>query len=911
MVSCINHKVLLLRIVLLWAFTAFYFSAQSQSIELPTVDVEYQNVRLTEVLADLENRSGVRLYFLPQWYAGDRVTYRSRNASLDVILNEVLRGTASTIHIYDDKHVVLSKAFVERPVNTEALIREASASKSYKRVVIGEVGARESNDILVLKGAVRAGETGEAIGFANVFIEPGGIGLTSDALGFYSVELKPGEYLISIDYLGKEEEKRLVALNDEGILNVELFDSPIELAAVTIEANVGDANLSQPPGYSNMRIQDIQRLPVVLGEADVVQAFSSQPGVSNLGEGVSGIYVRGSNTDGNLILFEGSPVFNTSHMFGFFPGFNQDIVKDASLYKGPVPARYGGRSAAVMDIRAKEGNLKEVTGNGGVGLFATRLEVDGPIIKDKTSFLAGGRISYTDWILRSVEDVSVRNSSASFYDLNGKIHHRIGPQSYVNLSGYASNDEFSLSNDTLYSWTNDVLSLQYRQNLSRRLYSHLTLYYSNYHFKIKGIAEDLEYDLDSRVRQQGINLRFNWFVNSAHQLEYGLQVNGYKVDPEELAPIEGSILRAFENPDEQGVELAAFVEEEWKPSPATTITLGLRASQFRRLGEGSLYQFAEGAPREESTITDTLSFGKGEEMASFMGVEPRIGLQYRTGINSSLKIGYQKTRQYLHRITNAAAITPVDIWKLSGSSLGPMVEEQISMGYFKNFAQNTYSLSLESFYKMTENLPDFKLGARLLLNDLLDTDLINGQGRAYGLELLIKKNTGRLSGQVAYTWSRALRQTSGPLPNEQINEGAWYPTAWDRPHNLQLNGTYKLTTKMSLAAQFQYGSGRPFTIPTSRFTVDNIPGVYISERHNTRIEDFHRLDLMLIYKGNYRKDKNWQGNWIFSFINVYARRNPYSVYFVGRQGLSPQAYRLSVFGTILPSVTYNFKFRTN
>ena len=892
-------------------FSLLFNPLWGQEIELPAVDVEYQNVRLSEVLADLENRSGVRLYFLPQWLEGERVTYRSRNAQLDAILTEILRGSSIEIYVYDQEHIVLSKPFVEKPVNTEQLIREASSSRSYKRVTIGEAGKHEKGELLVLKGSVRAGESGEAIGFSNIFIEPGGKGLTTDGLGFYSVELTPGEYLISIDYLGKQEEKRLVALNESGILDVELYDSPIELAAVTIEANVGDANLSQAPGYTNLKIQDIQKLPVVLGEADVVQSFTSQPGVSSLGEGVSGIYVRGSNTDGNLIMLDGTPVFNTSHMFGFFPGFNQDLVKDASLYKGPVPARYGGRSASVMDIRTKEGNLKEVTGNGGVGLFATRLEVDGPIVKDKTSFLAGGRISYADWILRSVEDVTVKNSSASFYDLNGKVHHRLGSQSYISVGGYTSKDVFSLASDTLYSWHNHAASIQYRQNLSRRLYSHLTLYYSRFQFKIKGLVEDLEYDLASQVGQKGANLRFNWFINSAYQIEAGLQVNGYQVNPEELVPIEGSLIRPFQNPDEQGMELAAFLEEEWKPSPSTTVTVGLRASRYERLGAGSIYQFGEAMPREESTITDTLTFGKGETMASYEGLEPRVGLQFRPGINNAIKVGYQKTRQYLHRLSNSAAITPTDSWKLSGSGLEPMVEEQFSAGYFQNFNQNGYSFSLEGFYKETQNLPDYKMGAHLLLNDLLDADLINGKGRAYGLEFLFKKNAGRLSGQVSFTWSRALRMTNGNLPKEQINGGAWYPSAWDRPGNLQINGTYKLTTKMSVAAQFQYSTGRPFTVPESRFNIDNIPGVYFGDRHNTRIEDFHRLDLMLIYKGNYRKDKNWQGNWIFSIVNVYGHRNPYSVYFVGRQGLSPQAYRLSVFGTLLPSVTYNFKFRTN
>lgn len=907
-----TRPVTLLTIVLSWLATL----CQAQEIALPNIDIEYQNVRLSEVLNDLESRSGVRLYYLPSWVEVQRVTYKSRNAPLDQIIIDILKNTDLSVTVYDDKHIIISKAIKEENLNLLPEIIASQRLQGYPRKVLGSPEADSPTSIRLLRGLVTASESGEALSNAMVLIEPGGTKLNTDPEGRFAVNLPVGEYFITIDQLGRKEVKFVVELYQNGLLQTELEESAIELAAITIEDDRSDANLARLPGSTSLKREDIEKLTFFLAEPDVTRALLTQPGVTGIGEGLDGLYVRGSNADANLILLDEMPIFSTAHMFGFYPAVNKHIISETHSYKGPIPSRYGGRAGSVIELVGKNGNSKAITGNGNIGLFSTGLQLEGPIAKNRTSFVAAGRISYADWLLRRIEDATLRNSTASFYDFNGKVTHQLDPLSYLSLSGFGSQDEFVLDSDTIYNWSNQASSLTYQQQLSDRVSTRFVAYYSRYQFKINGLQSGTSFDLLSNLNQRGTKLRLNWEASRKHQFEAGMEANWYRVNPEELSPGRGAELNAFTREQENGLELAAFIEDTWQLHPRAKLNVGIRVSNYARKGPATLYTYEEGPERTAASITDTLTYNRGEKINSYPGLEPRLSLQFATGLHSTAFISYQQTRQYLHRLSEASAISPVDVWMLSGTSLEPLRETQLAAGYQLNMAKNKYTLSIEGFYKRASNVPDYKVGTQLLLNELISADLLQGEGKAYGLELMATKNTGRLEGQANYTWSTVQRKVAGSRPGETINSGSYYAADHDRPHNFFINTTYKLTTRISLSGQFQYITGRPITLPDARFTINNTQGLYYNSRNNARLADFHRLDLMITLKGTARRDKNWQGNWTLSILNVYARRNPYALSF--QNSNLPEtvtnlnnAQQLSIFGGIIPTISYNFRFKTN
>ncbi|MCK4825926.1 TonB-dependent receptor, partial [bacterium] len=519
---------------------------------------------------------------------------------------------------------------------------------------------------------------------------------------------------------------------------------------------------------------------------DVIRSLTLLPSVNTVGEGASGFNVRGGDIDQNLILLDDAPVFNSSHVFGFFSVFNPDVVNNVTLMTGGISAKYGGRLSSILDIKQNEGNYKKFTGKGGIGIVSSRLALEAPILKDKCSFLVAGRTSYSDWILRKVPDINVQSSSAFFYDLTAKINYRINHKNKLSVSTYISDDIFGFGPDTTYNWGTRNAVFKYNHTWGENLFSDFTAYYSNYHYKVNNQEEYNSFELEYAIENQSLKADFTYLLQK-HHIDFGTGIIWYGIKPGTLIPAsEISSINPVYLKKEQSREMAVYVNDEYKISPGITIMYGLRYSSFQNLGPADVYLYQDNIPKEQGTITDTLQYSNGEIIKSYGGFEPRVSIKLGIGPSSSLKLSYNRMRQYISLISNTAAITPIDIWKTSNKHIKPQTGDQVIIGYFKNFAENSIETSIEVYYKKVNHLVEYKDGANLLLNETLEADLLEGKGRAYGLELQVKKKNGRLTGWANYAYSRSERQVNGEYPEEQINFGEYYPSNYDKPHNVKL-----------------------------------------------------------------------------------------------------------------------------
>jgi hypothetical protein len=618
--------------------------------------------------------------------------------------------------------------------------------------------------------------------------------------------------------------------------------------------------------------------------------------------------VRGGGADQNLILYDGMQVFNNSHVFGFFSAFNSDVIERASFYKSGVPAEYGGRVSSVLSIDSKGGDFKRWNVSGGAGIVSSNLSVGGPIIKDKTSFVLSARSSYSDWLIKTINYQNINKSSVSFYDLSAKIVHKFNEQNKLSLSAYTSKDHFGLPNDTTFEWRNNLVSLRYDATFSGRSYASLMVGYGQYAYQVSYSKPNFAYQLDYRISYPTLRADYYYQI-SKHKLHTGLNSSYYTISPGTIKPTTASSNRVAQTiPNNQSLESAWFINDEIDVSEKLHFDVGVRIPIFISLGQADVYVYQPGVSRSNDSIIDTLHFSAGSPIKTFSGVEPRVSLRYSLTPLSSVKAGYNRIYQYLHLISNSVAITPIDIWQPSNYYFHPQQGDQYSIGYFKQIREKKFDFSIEGFYKEINKILDFKDGADIVLNPNLETALLNGKGQSYGVEVSINKPSGRLTGGINYSYIRSLRRVTSPFANESINSGSWYPSNYDQPNVFNLNWKYNLSRRFAFTGNFTYRTGRPITIPTSYTIVDNVPIVNYSDRNEYRLPDYHRLDLALVIEGNHRRKKLWDGTWTISFYNVYARKNAYSVFYKKNENGLQQPYQISIIGTILPSISYHFKF---
>ncbi|MDQ2770071.1 MAG: TonB-dependent receptor, partial [Bacteroidota bacterium] len=633
------------------------------------------------------------------------------------------------------------------------------------------------------------------------------------------------------------------------------------------------------------------------------------PGVKSVGESSTGLNVRGGATDQNLILFNDATIYNPSHLFGFFSAFNPDILQGVELYKSAIPAKYGGRLSSVLDITTREGNKKKFGASGGIGPLTSRLTLEGPLLKEKSSFIISGRASYSDWLLRLLPDNNFSRSSAAFSDLSAHISHEINEKNSVYATGYISSDRFRLATDTTYHYVNQAASLKWRHTFSNQLFGVLTGTYSHYAYDVTSTKNPLSASLlQYAIGQGGLRADFSYYPNSRHTIDFGSSSQLYNIAPGSFTPVgDKSLLVPNVLGTERALESALYASDRFDITPRFSLSLGLRYSFFQALGPRAVYQYAADQPRSESTITDTLHYANNQVLAHYQGPEYRASLRYSLSENSSVKASYTRTRQYIHQLTNTASVSPTDVWKLSDNNIRPQLGDQYSVGYYRNFKSNTIETSVEAYYKSIKDFVDYKSGATLVLNHHIETDIINAMGRAYGVEVFVKKLTGKLNGWVGYTYSRSLVQVNAATTADMVNGGTYYPSNVDKPHDFTLVGNYRFSHRFSTSMNFTYSTGRPITLPLSKYYLNNSLRVFYSDRNAYRVPDYLRLDLSLNIEGGHKVKKLAHSSWTVGVYNVTGRRNPYSIYFKSVDG-QIKGYQLAIFGEPIPTVTYNFKF---
>lgn len=765
-----------------------------------------------------------------------------------------------------------------------------------------------------ISGTISDADSNESLIGVNMLVPDKNTGTITNEYGFYSLTLPEGTYRFVISYLGFKSIEEIIVLDKNLIRNFALSETTELLDEVIITQDVERINIRKAQmSLNRLSINTIKQLPVVLGEVDVVKSITLLPGVTNAGEGSSGFNVRGGAADQNLILLDEATIFNSSHLFGFFSVFNPDAIKDIKLYKGGIPAKYGGRLSSVLDIYQKEGNSKSFHMNGGLGLISSRFLAEGPIKKEKGAFLLGGRSSYAHIFLPLFD---VKNI-AYFYDLNTKLNYKLNQNNNIYLSGYFGRDVFKIADSFENAYGNAVLNFRWNHLFSDKLFSNLSLIYSDYDYDLK--LNFVEFDWTSGIRNFNVKYDFKHYLNDKFTLEYGLNSIYYKFNPGDITPTtETSGINPFKLIDKYAFENAIYLDAEHQLGERLNFAYGLRFSSFWRLGQDelNLYENDEAVVFNEDLQIYEMAepigqttFKRSEVIESFYNIEPRFSAAYLIDDYTSVKLSYNRLSQYLHLLSNTSSPTPLDVWAPSGKYIKPQLLDQVAIGYFKSLNENAYSLEIESFYKWIQNRIDYIDGANLIANNAIEQVILNGRSRAYGLEFLLKKNDGKLTGWLAYTLSRSEQQTPGRNASEPgINSAEWYNTPYDKTHDLSLTANFELNEKWTFNANALFQTGQPTTYPISQYEYNGISVPNFGLRNSNRVPNYHRLDISANYTPKPKRKKAIESEWVFGIYNIYNRKNAASITFrQNRITGTNEALRLAIFG-IVPAISYNFKF---
>ncbi|MFH6972579.1 TonB-dependent receptor [Flavobacterium petrolei] len=767
-----------------------------------------------------------------------------------------------------------------------------------------------------LSGTIIDANSNETLIGVNVVIPELKTGVTTNEYGFYSITIPKGNYTVQISYLGYLTISESISLNQNIKNNFNLFSNETALQEVIITDNKTKIDIKKPEmSVNKLSISAIKKMPVVLGEVDVLKSILLLPGVTNAGEGASGFNVRGGGADQNLILLDEATIFNSSHVFGFFSVFNPDAIKDLKLYKGGIPARYGGRASSVLDIYQKDGNSKGFHVNGGIGLISSRILAEGPLVKDKGSFLIGGRSSYAHLFLKLSEEQ--KNNSAYFYDLNTKLSYKLDTNNSLYLSGYFGRDVFSLNKSFTNIYGNATLNLRWNHLFSEKLFSNLSLIYSDYYYGLD--LDFVGFKWDSGIRNYNIKYDFKNYISDKFKLNYGINGIYYEFNPGTIKPSDENSGINFAQLDKKyAFEPAVYINADHEISDRIALSYGLRYSMFYRLGQSTVNIYADNNPvtfnsalqiYEKATPIGTKFYDRNKVMQSYNYLEPRFSLAYQINDEQSIKASYNRMVQYLQLISNTSSPTPLDVWTPSDSFIKPQIADQVALGYFKNFSDDMYSLEVETYYKEVQNRLDYIDGADLIANKAIEQIILNGQLRSYGLEIMFRKNEGKFNGWISYTLSKSEQQTPGRTSVETgINNGQWYNSVYDKLHNVAVTTSYNLNEKWSFGANFALQTGQPVTYPVGQYDYLGINVPSYGLRNENRLPSYHHLDIAATLTPTKNKNREWKGEWVFSIYNLYNRKNAASINF--RQNTdtgSNEAVKTSIFG-VVPAVSYNFKF---
>lgn len=896
----------LLRLIIVILFFTLSQSLASQSLLDKRISCAYEDESIKYILRDLNIKNRLDLKYNADLIPNIKGTYSFEKTRLRDILNVVLKDIDMN-YLENNGNVILAPRVIvsdEEGEKNSKVSDTIISSKEATKYQVGSPQNTQASDDITFRVRITDIESYTPIADAVVLIKNTGEFTVSDITGEFDLTLPQGSYSVEISALSHETILAEIDVYSTDLLELNMTKKSYLIDEVVISGKGAEHNVRQTiTGLELLSKREIKQLPSFMGEADLIKGLLSFSGVSTIGEGASGFNVRGGSIDQNLITQDGSLIFNPSHVLGFFSIFNPDIVRNSALYKGHIPAEFGGRISSVLDVNIREANMDHVSVSGSVGLIASKLSLDLPIIKDKTSLLLSGRSSYSKYLIGDIRDFDVANSDANFYDLQAKLTHKFNANSKLLASYYQSSDRFKFSDEFGYGWKNRIANIQYKHIFNESLSWSTTLSYGaldNEQFSLDGsLAFLLESGMAyTSVKSSVLNQR------GSHIIKFGVEGTSYTSAPERLGPFEGSQTREVTVEKENGREMAIFVNDQYELTDRLSLDGGLRFSYYQQIGPAIVNSYENEQDLSIDEIVSTTEFADGS-IQSYSGIEPRLSLRYALTDGASIKMSYNRLYQYIHLISNTATPTPVDVWQVSNTHIKPLIANNYSIGFFGSINDN-FDLSTDFYYKQLDNTIDFEDFSTLLLNPHLETAVVKGIGRAYGAEVGVEKINSILTGKLSYSYARSERKT--PPGPASVNRGTWFPSNFDQPHTVKANMNWKMSKQWSLSANFVYNTGRPITGVSSNYLVQNVIVTNFSDRNNFRLPDYHRLDLSLTYNLNRNKSARFKSDLNVSLYNVYARRNAFSIFYRQLPGSLTNAYKLSVVGSTVPSINYSFKW---
>lgn len=875
-----------------------------------------------DAVLEIEGQTEFQFFFDPTEIDSIEVSINVNGETIDNVMQTLLSKTG--LHYVVDpsgniiitKNTLIASTWEHKTSSGELLTEhepvitdEADALfKTRKIYTIGRPSPKPDNRKVTISGYVKTVMSTPLVG-ASVAIQNTPYGTITDNTGHYSLSLSPGLYQMQFTSVGMKTTQRNIQLYSTGTINVEMEVEITKLEEVVVTGERTSAVRGLQMGTDRLNTQNLKYIPSTFGETDVLKAVLTLPGVKTIGEASSGFNVRGGSTDQNLILLNESTVFNPFHFFGFFSSFNAESIQDVELHKSVMPARYGGRLASVLKITSNKGDKQKIKGTAGLGVVTSRINVEGPIIKDKTSFNVGARTTYSDWIFELLPESSgYKNTKASFYDVNLTLDHQLNSSNGLTLYGYTSKDKSNLNTDTSYNYTNNNLSLQWTHEGRSKINSVITLGHDRYGYGNESSSDPVTaYKLKFSIYQSTLKANFFYDAGTRHKVEFGFNGIYYKLHPGWLQPNdEESLIAPSAIQSEQALESAVYISDQFDISPKLSLQGGIRYSLYNYLGPGSINNYADGLPKTSDNRISTTEYSDNEIIKTYDGPEWRLSARYLLTPSLSVKAGYSTTRQYIHMLSNTIAIAPTDIWKLSDPNIAPQFGRQYTVGFYMS-RQSKWESSVEAYYKDIDNYLDYRSGAILVMNPSVETEVLSSKGKGYGVELVLKKPLGKLNGWVSYTYSRILIKTDDPNAGESINRGSYYPASYDKPHDFNFTGNYKFTRRISFSLNANYSTGRPVTIPIGIFSFGGSQKTLYASRNSYRIPNYFRMDLSVNIEGNHKIRQLLHSSWTFGIYNLTGRNNPYSIYFTTDNGVI-KGYKLSIFGAVIPFINYNIRF---
>ena len=904
------------------------------------LSLKFNNTPLREALITIEEQSDYAFFFVEDWLVDKQVSGSFSDASVTDVLDVFFNETNLNYYITDNHRIILTKYSIiydklpdgffgndTEISNEEIQVKTISEDEDgnynpvflnnnthsdvvkTETVRIGKQSQASSKNRFILKGTISNSIGNTSLSNIILKVKGRNNGTTTDTNGNYEMSLVAGLNKIEISSLGFKNVQKNVIIYSNGILNISLEEQIENLDEVflktNVEKNIEDVNT----GTTTVDVKTIKNIPLVLGERDIFKVAASLPGISSAGEGASGYNVRGGKTDQNLYLLDDGVIYNPTHFFGIFSAINPFTTGSVNIYKGNIPAEFGGRLSSVFDIKTKDSNVEKFTGEASVGPVTSSLSLEIPLVKDKTSILVGGRTTYSDWILKTLDDENLQNSSASFYDAIVKFNTKIGEKDELKITGYISNDKFSITSDSIYGYSNRLLSGRWNHTFNEKNSGSLIITNSAYDFDITYDGNsNTDFEFGYKNTETELKLMGNYQPNNQHKIVYGISSKYYKINPGEISPDGNeSLVVPLIIADQQGLESAAFVSDIFTVNEKLILNAGIRFFYYMALGAAEQRIYEEGFPLNGGTVIDTIQYSKNEVMETYSGPEFRLSARYLLGNDFSVKASFNNANQYIHTLSNNTTVSPVDTWTLSDTNIKPQRALQYSLGFYKNLQDNMYEFSIEGYYKQSKNVLDYKVGSEFILNETIETDILQGDGKAYGLEFLIRKTKGRLNGWVGYTYSRSLIKLDSEFAEEIVNNGDYFPSNYDKPHDFSAVTNFQITQRFSVSSNLVYQTGRPVTIPVGNYILNGSEYVLYSNRNEYRIPDYFRVDLSFNIEGSHKIKKFAHTFWNISVYNILGRNNPYSVFFVNENG-EIKAYQSSIFSVPVPTLTFNVKF---